>query len=100
MSWQNDLSEIISSYFADASAEEGAQELALVSECDPGFHQRILMTFQYAIEAASHGQAEIVNLLRDNLILHVDSTEKAKDYLERVLTAYMGQYRAATGEEP
>ncbi|MEA2560673.1 MAG: hypothetical protein QOH06_2177 [Acidobacteriota bacterium] len=99
MSWQTDLREIISGYFADSSIEEGTLDIVLISECDPIFHQMILTTFQSAIEAASRGEQEIVNLLRGNLILHVDSPDKAGDFLNRVLTIYKDQYSLSTGEK-
>jgi hypothetical protein len=99
MNWKTDLSEIISGYFTDASVEEGARELALVSASDPSFHQTVQTALRKAIEAASRGEQEIVRILRGNLIVHVDDTAKAIAYLDRILASYLDKYREDNSQE-
>lgn len=98
MTWQQNLSDMLSSYFCDSSIEEGAAELVFVSEDRPDYHHLYFSALEKGIENAMQGTAEqktelVAILRRSNLA--AATAEDVVDTLEEILSNYLRQYHVA-----
>jgi len=98
MTWQQNLSDMLGSYFCDSSIEEGAAELVFTSEDDPAYHQLCVSAFEQGIKTATQGtaeqKAELVAILR-RANLAAATPQDVLYILEKIRGEYLKQYHVA-----
>lgn len=98
MNWQQNVNDVLGSYFCDCSVAEGAAELVFVSEDNPEYHHLYLSALDEGIKIAVWGgseeKAELITILRrSNLAAAI--VEEAHGLLEEIRSEYMRQYHSA-----
>jgi len=95
MTWQQNLSGVLGSYFSESSFEEGAAEMVFVSEDHLEYHQLWLSAFdegiQIAVEGSPAEKAELIAIMRYANI-GAGTAEHAHDLLEEIRAEYLKQY--------
>lgn len=94
MSWQTVLNEILDGYFSDWSIKDGVAQLVFVAVDHPEYHQLYLSAIDEGIEAASHGDPQVVTIV--GRACYVENAAQTLDLLKHIRQEYVTQYADAT----
>lgn len=95
MTWQETLGELFAASVNEQTLEEAVEEMVLVSEDNPEYHERCLRAIDNGINAARSRDNAVVGLI--NLSgYQVDNTETALELLIEFQRLYLDEYQQAT----
>ena len=98
MNWQQNLSDVLGSYFCDSTVEEGVAELVFTTKDDTEYHRLCLSAFDEGLQATVQGtpqqQAQLVAILRKSN-LAAATADDVSAILEEIRTEYLRQYSIA-----
>jgi hypothetical protein len=89
-SWEQELSDILGSYFGDQSIEEGVFELVFVSRENHDFHETIKSVLRNGLKSVQEGNKEVLNDMATQVF--ITDWQDTENFLRELGEEYGRQY--------
>ncbi|WP_218079758.1 hypothetical protein [Anthocerotibacter panamensis] len=93
MDWKEELENVLLSYFSDQTIQVGIKELVMATQANEDDHRTWILALETAIQNSIKDSTEVVDILTKSFVVHVNSPQEARRFLEGLRDEYLAHYK-------